>query len=52
MDIQGDLSWNLDGERIVRAGCAWEGRTAADYIQGNRKNGFRWFLEFSQRWAR
>jgi hypothetical protein len=51
-DLQGDLAWNLDGERTVRAGCAWEGRSAAEYIQGNRRNGFRWFLELSARWAR
>ena len=51
-DIQGDLAWNLDGERSIRAGFAWEGRPAADYIQGNQRNGFRWFVELSARWAR
>jgi len=49
-DVQGDLAWNVDGARIVRAGCAWEGRSAVDYMLGNRGNGFRWFLELTARW--
>jgi hypothetical protein len=51
-DIQGEFAWKVDAARTVRAGCAWEGRSAVDYIQGNRGNGFRWFVELSARWSR
>jgi hypothetical protein len=49
-DVQGELAWNMDGARTVRAGCAWEGRSAVNYILGNQGNGFRWFVELSARW--
>jgi len=49
-DLQGNLAWNLDGERIVRVGGSWEGRSAVNYVLGNRGNGFRWFLELTARW--
>lgn len=51
-DIQGDLAWKVDADRTLRFGWAWEGHSAAGYIQGNRGNGFRWFAEFSTRWLR
>lgn len=52
INVQGDLAWKLDPSRTIRVGCAWEGHSSAGYIQGNQGNGFRWFAEFSTRWAR
>jgi hypothetical protein len=50
--VQGDVAWKVDAARTFRAGCAWEGHSAAGYILGNRGSGFRWFAELSARWFR
>jgi hypothetical protein len=51
-DVQGDLAWKMDAARTLRVGWAWEGHSAAGYVLGNRRNGFRWFVELSARWFR